>query len=581
MRLILFFLLLTTFLLSKESCLNCHQDTTSIDSYHDVKIFGCASCHGGDKKAKTKQKAHKNMVLNPSRLEHAEIFCAKCHKDIINRVKNSLMNTQSAILDVLKYQFKESEKIVKSNGIKDLINKPKAEQSLAEDHFSKLCAACHINQKEDSFKTLQKRGGGCANCHRVSNTKIVKKDLKPKIIHSKFSTKIPSKTCLKCHNRSNRIGLSYFGKFESEGYGTPFKDAKLNNKLDKSRFFYKLPADIHHTKANLDCIDCHTQTGVMGDKKIALHMEDALDISCKDCHKAKFKNSKDYPLSSLLSALNGNIPNFDTIAITHKKNTPLYNVTNENNQTFIYRKKDGKKFKITQISNKAYHTQEFHKRLDCSACHSKWIPSCYGCHEVYFKNSKQYDWIKHKYTKGAWMELRSYLRYESPTLSIGYNKKIMPSAPGCQVLMNIYDENNFSKPFNSFAYAAWSPHTISKESRECIDCHFNPKTLGLGDGILKYENTKFKFYPFFDSNKSGLDINFAIDSLIDINGTQYQSFSRDNARGFNKKEILKILNAYKCIICHRDYDDKIYKNFNESKKLFYNKKTKCSKELLK
>jgi len=39
------------------------------------------------------------------------------------------------------------------------------------------------------------------------------------------------------------------------------------------------------------------------------------------------------------------------------------------------------------------------------------------------------------------MELRSYLRYEDHTLAIGYNGKIMPSAPGCQVIMNIFDKN--------------------------------------------------------------------------------------------------------------------------------------------
>ncbi len=107
--------------------------------------------------------------------------------------------------------------------------------------------------------------------------------------HRKFSTKIPSENCVKCHNRSNRIGPSYFGKFESEGYGTPYKDGEFSNKLDSSRFYYELPADVHHEKAGLDCIDCHTEVGVMGDGKEHKHMEDAVDIKCKDCHSPTFK----------------------------------------------------------------------------------------------------------------------------------------------------------------------------------------------------------------------------------------------------------------------------------------------------
>jgi hypothetical protein len=158
----------------------------------------------------------------------------------------------------------------------------------------------------------------------------------------------------------------------------------------------------------------------------------------------------------------------------------------------------------------------------------------------------------------------------------------MPTAPGCQVLMNIYDSNGtFSQPFHSFAYAAWDPHTTSKKARGCIDCHFNPLSIGLGNGVLDIKDKNISFMPFYQSKENGLQVNYPIDALIDKNGTQFQSFSRDSARGFNQKEVNKIVNAYKCIICHGKYDDKLYKDFNSSKARFYNKKTPCAKELLK
>jgi len=111
--------------------------------------------------------------------------------------------------------------------------------------------------------------------------------------------------------------------------------------------------------------------------------------------------------------------------------------------------------------------------------------------------------------------------------------------------------------FHSFAYAAWDPHTTQLKSRTCIDCHFNPRTLGLGAGILNLKNNKITFTPFYKSKKNGLPISYPIDALISKNGQQYQTFSRKYARGFNKKEVYKIIEAYKCIICHNSWNDKI------------------------
>ena len=178
MKFLLVFLSILSFLFSQnvDNCLNCHQETSAIDNFHPYKEFGCASCHGGNKNALTKEKAHKNIVLNPSRLEHVSLFCGKCHQDIIDRVDKSIMNNMHGVLDVLKYQFGETKTIEKTHGIKELKNKPTNKQSLAEDHFSKLCASCHINQKEEIFENtgFVKRGGGCVDCHRIEDGKKLK-----------------------------------------------------------------------------------------------------------------------------------------------------------------------------------------------------------------------------------------------------------------------------------------------------------------------------------------------------------------------------------------------------------------------
>jgi len=548
-----------------DECMSCHNSMSSIDHMHPKEIFGCSSCHGGDKFATNQKDAHKGIVLNPARLEHAVIFCSKCHQKIVKRVSKSIMNSQSGILNVLKYQWNESRDLNSTIGIQDI--RGDSNISLAQSHFRKLCAACHVNQDEKVFKNKKlARGGGCSDCHRTSKT--------DKNHHATYSSKIPSKNCLKCHNRSNRIGLSYMGIYESEGYGTPYKHGEFSNKMDDGRFYYKLPADIHHSSANMDCIDCHSEKGVMGDGEKHYHMEGAEDVKCADCHNPNFKKAD--TLAGVLASLNEKVPEPKTIAYTKKFNSPLYNVQKDKNSTSFYRKIDGKKFDLTKMSDKPYHSLDIHKRLDCSACHSSWAPSCYGCHEVYFQNGKQLDWVERKVTKGQWQEFRSFLRFESPSLGIGYNKKIMPFAPGCQVIGTVFKSKKV-ETFHYMAMAGWDPHTTQKKSRSCVDCHFNPATLGLGRGNLDVKDKKIIFKPFYNSRNSGMPFSYSIDAFVSENGKQFQSTSRKEARSFNKKELNKIVGAYKCILCHDTYDDKIYKNFKISKKLFDDGETACFK----
>ena len=551
-----------------DQCMQCHSDMSDIDHAHPTEIFGCAKCHGGNAFATDKQNAHKGIVRNPSRLEHAVIFCSECHSDIIKRISRSMMQSESGILNVLKYQWGESSELNSTIGI-DELKKERNSSSLAENHFAKACAACHINQDESVFDNPKTaRGGGCSDCHRSSKTKDTH--------HATYTTRIPSSNCLKCHNRSNRIGLSYMGVFESEGYGTPYKNGDFSNQLDDGRSYYELPADIHHAKGGMDCIDCHTEKGVMGDGKKHHHMEEAEDIKCRDCHDPEFAPANS--LAHTLNDLNEQMSEPSIIGFSSKMNSPLYHLRpNDNNSSTLYRKRDGKALKVSKMSDAPYHTLAMHQRLDCSACHASWAPSCYGCHEVYFEDGEQFDWIKKKMTKGQWQEYRSFLRFESPSLGIGYNKKIMPFAPGCQVIGTLFKDKKVEK-FHAMAMAGWDPHTTQKQSRTCVECHFNPASLGLGRGNLDIIEGNITFSPFYDSNRSGQPFGYPIDAFVSAEGKQFQSTSRKEARGFNKKELQGIVKAYSCILCHDSYSDPIYRDYNRSKERFDKGETSCSKK---
>jgi len=304
-------------------------------------------------------------------------------------------------------------------------------------------------------------------------------------------------------------------------------------------------------------------------------MEEAEDIKCRDCHSPKFEVADS--LAVTLSDLNEEMPEPKTIGFSSKMHSPLYHLRPENNgTTVLYRKRDGKALNVTEMSDSPYHTLAIHQRLDCSACHASWAPSCYGCHEVYFEEGRQFDWIKKKVTPGEWQEYRSFLRFESPSLGIGYNKKIMPFAPGCQVIGTLFKDKKVEK-FHAMAMAGWDPHTTQKQSRSCVDCHFNPASLGLGRGNLDIREGNITFMPFFQSRKSGMPFDYPIDAFVSPEGKQFQSTSRKEARGFNATELKSIVNAYQCILCHDSYDDPIYKDFNRSKQQFRKRVTACFK----
>lgn len=548
-----------------DQCLQCHADMSSIDHAHPIEVFGCAKCHGGNRYATDKQHAHQGMVRNPARLEHAAIFCSECHSDIIKRIGRSLMQTEGGILNVLKYQWGESSDLNGTRGVSDL-RKERNTSSLAEDHFAKACAACHVNQDEGVFDNPKTaRGGGCSDCHRLTKT--------DGNTHATYTTRIPSATCLKCHNRSNRIGLSYEGVFESEGYGTPYKHGTFSHQLPDGRSYYTLPDDIHHRDANLSCIDCHTEKGVMGDGKVHHHMEEAEDVKCRDCHQPTFAPAD--TLAQTLIGLNEKVPEAKQIAYTARKHSPLYHVQEINGSVWLHRKTDGKPFPLPPMSDHPYHTSPIHQRLDCSACHAAWAPSCYGCHEVHFENGKQFDWIQKKYTPGQWQEYRSFLRFESPSLGIGYNGKVMPFAPGCQVIGTLFKDKKVEQ-FHAMAMAGWDPHTTQKSARTCVDCHFNPASLGLGRGNLDLRGNTILFTPYFDSNRSGMPFGYPIDAFVSPEGKQFQSTSRTQARSFNRRELYRIVGAYRCILCHDRYDDPIYRDFNASKRRFERQETPCA-----
>jgi len=538
-----------------DMCLYCHT-TEKLDPAHDVKMIGCSPCHLGDPLAIEKDKAHVGIVNNPGDLGIAEKTCSVegCHPADIHKVKNSLMATNRGILGTLLYYWGETDSQDTELTVKDLIDS--GETSLALDYYRKLCATCHLwKQKNDlpgAPAFFNDKGGGCSACHYMMPPgserppvtesgdayyeELAEQKDEDKI-HPLITMNVTDTNCIRCHNRSGRIGLAYIGVFESEGYGTPYEAGKLSSKqMPGERFYLELADDIHHRRG-MSCIDCHTRDEVMGDGTSYAHYEDQLEISCEVCHRAE--------------------PGLT------RKNNELTNVEKGEEGYRLIGKNDERSYNLN-VPKAGTCDFEPHKRVTCEACHSTWVPQCYGCHAKRDKTQTHLDKLSLEQTEGRWEEGRSYIRYRKPMLGV-WDDEIVIVTPGCQDIVTLFDEEGrLEDSFNRFTMAAINPHTTQEKGRACNDCHGSTKTVGLGEGTLSVVDDQISFRALDQGLNTEAGPTPPMDGFVALDGTQLQHGSRENLRAFSGEELKKILRVGLCAGCHDSYDDPIWKSYNEN-----------------
>ena len=522
-----------------EMCLSCHK-TEKLDAAHDTKVLGCSTCHLGDALAIDKAVAHKGIVKNPGDLRVVEKTCGieGCHAADVKKVKNSLMATNRGILATLLYYWNETPDQNGVFSVEQLLES--GQTSLAIDYYRKLCGTCHLWKKRGDLPGFfGEKGGGCTACHYQKDEKLSEAEAKK--IHPLVTKKVSVKNCVRCHNRSGRIGISYTGVYESENYGTPYENGGMSSReLPGSRYFLDITEDIHHKKG-MACIDCHTRNEIMGDGTMYAHYEEQIEIRCETCHTTK-------------------IP-----GIT-RKNEKLNNVVQEEGH-YILKNKITEKVHPLKPPKSGACDFAGHNRLSCDACHSSWVPQCYGCHVKYDRSETDLDKLTMTQTEGWWSEGRSYIRYERPILAV-WGEKVVIVTPGCQDIITILDQNGQEESqFNSFTMAAISPHTTQEKGRSCAECHISTKVMGLGEGRVYCEDGRWKFAGIDQGVETAKGVTPPLDAFVTIDGEPLQRGSRADLRPFNKKELGRILRVGLCLECHNAYTDKAW--------VGYNAETKC------
>ena len=572
---VLFLVGLPAYLSAAEKCLTCHEGIEEISEVEGMRELSCTDCHLGDPDAGEAQAAHKGMYANPSDMRVVDETCGGCHPDEVERVRKSLHATSAGKISGARYaQGAQGRGAIYANyavaddapeglfavaSLKQIpMYDPKRpegpENHLIDDYLRNQCLRCHVwsdgHQRDGDY-----RASGCAACHVLysdmgtyeGDDKAIPHNQKDRPIVHRITSKIPETQCIHCHNRGARTGVSFIGTMESDGYGTPWtasggKQGKLHGK-----FYNHLAKNVHYEKG-MTCIDCHTMQDLHGDGNIYQKKWQAVEIECTDCHGTMEARSN----------------------LTSSWGNPLDNVMEIKGKVILVSKLDGKEHVVPQISEVKYSAEgrtamvlipAHMERLECYACHARWVPQCYGCHAKQDISKPAGDWLNgktsedptktsfkgnRKSTAFAWNESRSYLRWETPILGINSEGRVSPFEVGCQTIFTQVDGD---KPvFNNKIYTTVDgtsgfgqnpvqPHTTTKEARTCADCHMSRKAAGLGGG-------------YYVSRYNGLDIDFEPERIVDEKGKQIQETAHEGARPFNEEELLKLDRSGTCVACH-------------------------------
>ena len=578
----------------REGCLVCHAGMSGFVPAHDPATIGCAACHLGNPWTLDKTLAHAGMTLTPGNLSIVAETCgaSNCHTEQAQRVRLSLMTSMSGVVAVDKFVFGESGSIDARFNVAALRHSP------ADTHLRNLCASCHLGFDKQRPAPIDEtsRGGGCSACHlRYDAAATYDLRMRPAVAaplhHPEISIQVPKEACFGCHSRSGRISTSYEGWHEtlqdeetaktSPGGSTQFR------LIADGRIFERRPADIHAEKG-MTCVDCHLASEVMGDGMTHAHENDAIKISCADCHAAGKTPARDYGQldaeTQEIVAMRGlNEPGRRFVIAESGTHAYAGTFLDSNSRPVLSPIETAGLLRAKPMAAACATT--IHRRLECTACHTAWAPQCITCHTSFDGKAQGWDHLDGKYVAGAWQENPGDYLGDAPALGVERiaapdgkaSERITTFIPGMVLHLDLQNGSTEMQPHFHRMFAPAAAHTISKCARDCRSCHSNPVALGYGRGQLRYvvsgRSADWRFTPQFSgSPDDGLPRDAWIGFLEAPSGREA---TRKGARPFSLDEQRRILLVGACLACHDEKDRRLAPVFADFKDYRSKLSSKC------
>lgn len=304
------------------------------------------------------------------------------------------------------------------------------------------CQRCHVSVRGRDRRG-DYRGMGCSSCHipysneglyEGGDESIPKDEVDHQLTHQIQGTRealngIPTESCVTCHNRGKRIGVTFQGLMEFP-YGTPFTEEGTSQPKLHTKTYLYIQDDLHHQveswgnnpEGGMLCQDCHTSMDMHGDGNIFGTTLAQVEIECADCHGTTDEYPWDLPigyqeefgteLEGEPRGVTAQLLEFQTMATVYPaqdgyllttRGNPFGNVVRQGEQRVILHSATGRDYQVpllkairlaedwkSEASEVAMDSVSQHMdELECYSCHSDWAPQCYGCH------------VKASYAEGA------------------------------------------------------------------------------------------------------------------------------------------------------------------------------------
>lgn len=567
-----------------EGCVDCHGGLEVASRSH----AGCVSCHGGDAAATARVAAHRGMhgKGNPSSPDRWQLACGSCHRDQVDRMTSSQMFTNAGIIRQIQATWEgERPGVVfgaqdgsrfRPDGTEIAIASVAGLDDLSGELYRKFCSRCHLGMADDD-PAEPRHPAGCAACHFPyaegaayrGGDKTVRGRGPHGATHA-LQGLPPMEACARCHDRSGRTALTYQGLMDGNNALVPTRRGlagPVNGSEERS--FTHIAADVHF-EAGMECIDCHTSRETMGDGYAHAGMEGQLEIRCEDCHGGakrpprfvEVTRESDAPVRESRQYVRLVSPG-TRMALTGK-GRPYANVFEKNGQVMLAIKRTGKLLRSPVITGTPAHTIAGHERMECSACHSRAVPQCFGCHTSYDKRVSSWDVIKDEDSPGEFGETEDTRTLYPFPLAVNGRGGIAPVTPGCQTFVTVIEADGRRSKDEAVAryrgkpqmrFAPFYSHNTARRAVGCAECHGDPAFLGFGQHVL--ENGAIRSTLLCERNPKK-----ALDGFLSMEAgrvVSHAAISRAGARTLKHEEVFGVLAVNLCLVCHEKADDPVYR----------------------
>ena len=350
-----------------QSCLNCHASLQQgFATPHAALAQNCTQCHAGDGAANSAAAAHRGLIAFPGDMDSAGRACGGCHADKVKAVTQGLMHTGAGMVATTRSAFGELTDRPGRNDLAHLTHSP------ADSLLRKLCASCHLGQKNPPTASIRRMTAVAAVSPATSTT------IRPTPIR-RSPRSVSDARCFGCHSHSGRICTELRRPRRN---GRAEANHPLRH-LEDGRAVEQHVDDVHHA-AGMSCSDCHTEADIMGVGEHAAHKSAAVDIACEDCHANGLArlDAAHWPMQyrALLAKVPYPVGASTRFLVTARRGTPLWNIEVSSDGVWLYRKQGRAPLPIPPMIGTSHPFANEHHRVSCAACHSQWAAQCYGCH---------------------------------------------------------------------------------------------------------------------------------------------------------------------------------------------------------